>query len=151
MKRSLYAPMFSGSIACTIGFALLATSCEPGTLGPTAGDYGVKLGSSSDCIRIDVSQMALSSSLSIDLYVETDEHDAYEVRPIVTWPGAFAFYQSEEDILTFQATPTDSAEDWSIGATSPISIFDGAYHHLAVIWNGKRGTIFVDGEIVGIA
>ena len=129
----------------------LSGACTPGALAPTSGSYGVEMGVSGDCMRVNVNSLALSSNLTLDMYVETFEMDEYEIHPIISWPGALAFYQSEEDLLTFKSIPTDNPEDWSTGATTPTSIFDGERHHLAVTWNGTRGTIFVDGEIVAYA
>jgi hypothetical protein len=149
MKKAKSKSAYSQKMPLAI--ALLCSACGPGALAPTSGAYGIQMGASGDCMRVNVNQLALSSNLTLDLYVETDEVDEYKVHPIISWPGALALYQSEEDVLTFKSIPTDNADDWGAGATSPTSIFDGQAHHLAVTWNGTRGSIFLDGEIVAYA
>ena len=147
-KNTLKRP---GSRWAPLAIAVMCSACGPGALAPPSGSYGVEMGEAGACIRVNVNQLALSSNLSLDLYVETFEMDEYEVHPIISWPGALAFYQSEEDVLTFKSIPTDNPDDWGIGATRPTSIFDGERHHLAVTGNGTRGSIFLDGEIIAYA
>ena len=113
------------------------------------GSWGVGFDSDSDCISADARDLVLDGPFTFDAYLRAAAAPGYAVFPVVAWPGAFAVYQDSDGWLVVGPT---GKPDASTGASSPTSLFDGAYHHVAVTY-GQSGyaSLYVDGTRLAYA
>jgi hypothetical protein len=140
------APMLPRALplACLLTAPLLA--CEPGNLSTTAGDFGVAFDIKPDCIEIDASDLAIQAPFTVDMFVKTGAEAGFDIYPLLVWPGAFALFQDEYQYLIFGPSTETGA---STGASSPMDIMDGGYHHVAAMVTAQgEAALYLDGEIL---
>ncbi len=137
------APTHPMLLSCSLGL-LLASACQPGNLGTTAGDYGVAFSDEPDCVEIDVSSLTLEAPFTLDLFVQSGAEAGYAFYPLVVWPGAFTLFQDEYQYLIFGPSTDTSA---GAGASTPKDILDGGYHHLAATFDADgQASLYLDGD-----
>lgn len=127
---------------CLLAIGLLG--CQPGNLSTSGGDFGIAFDIKPDCVEIDVSALDIEPPFTVDMFVKTGTDAAFDIYPLVAWPGAFALYQDEYQYLIFGPSTDTSA---SSGASSPTDIMDGGYHHLAATYSAEGdAALYLDGD-----
>jgi len=132
------------SLSFPVLLSLGLLACSPGNLTTSAGDFGVAFDIKPDCIELDVSDLAIEAPFTVDMFIKTGSEAAFDIYPLLVWPGAFALFQDEYQYLIFGPSTDTSA---GAGASSPTDIMDGGYHHVAATFSAEGDTaLYLDGQ-----
>jgi hypothetical protein len=122
---------------------------ELGGVDTAGGLWGVRFDDPLDCIAASVGDIVLDGTFTFDTYLRAQAAPGPDVFPVASWSGAFAIYQDAKGYLV--VAPGDEPDPEDV-VTSPVSLFDGAYHHLAVTY-GQSGyaSLYLDGARLAFA
>ncbi len=116
---------------------------ELGGVDTAEGPWGVRFADTPNCIAVDAAEIDLGGTFTFDVYLRAEAAPGSGILPVVAWNGAFAIYQDTEGRLVAGPSEPPPAKT---AVVSPVSLFDGAYHHLALTY-GQSGyaTLYLDG------
>ncbi len=114
-------------------------------------EYGVAFAEAGDCVEVDLSSLDEHSNiLTFDLYLkgEIAGEQAWDVFPLVVWPGRFAFYEQAGRLSAGLPELVELDEDNSADE----GFMDGGYHHVSFTHNDSATfDVYIDGAMTRVS